>query len=377
MQIPRLQVLGFDAVETGSCGKEVVRVADLQLETFAHAGLVEAAVDDHGKAGDGGPMSWLAARRRIAAEAQIVPKVAPIAVVLPLADGADLESPGDVVLGDPDLVVAVGQVGRVNQLHLVGHVLADRQPRGGIRFVGDEHGLDPHFADPGCLLDSAPELGADAAGEVREGLYLGHIGLLAAHLVNRAPGHDQRHDVRLGQRRIRRPGRLGLARRPGHGNPDVVVAGFRVEEQIEGWHDPAIVGEGDDATLHFVAARVQRELPSLGNRQASGQPGLVRRADETQIRIDPGGGQAVVDHHGCRGIHVDVEAHALEQTVSRFGEIPGRGAVMAANSPSSKSMSVVRPASLMVSWPATRNSSARLVTWIVASDRLRISSGAS
>lgn len=200
MQIPCVEIVRLDTLETGPCGKEFVLVAHLQFETLAQAGLVQAGIRRHSQAGDRRPMSRLAPRCRIAAEAQIVTEVESVAVVFALAHAPHLESAGDVVLGDPDLVVAVCQVGRVNHFHPVGHVLADRQPRRWIGFIGDEHGLDSDFADAGRAFESAPELRADATREVRECLHLGDFGFFAAHLVNRTAGYDERHDVGLGKR---------------------------------------------------------------------------------------------------------------------------------------------------------------------------------
>ena len=104
------------------------------------------------------------ARLGLAAETDVVAEVQTIAAVL-LADGACLESRVTSVLGDPDLIVAVGEVGGVDELQVVGEFLADREARARVGFVGDERGLDSDFAEPGCLLKSAAESGADAAGQ--------------------------------------------------------------------------------------------------------------------------------------------------------------------------------------------------------------------
>ena len=103
--------------------------------------------------------------------------------------------------------------GRVDELQLVGQLLADRQPRAGIGLVGDQLRLDADLAEAGRLLETAAEREPDAAGQIRQHLLARDLVLLAAHLVERAAGHEHRHDVGLGQRRIGGQRRLGLARR--------------------------------------------------------------------------------------------------------------------------------------------------------------------
>ena len=133
--------------------------------------------------------AWSATRLGLAAEADVVTEVEAIAAVL-LTDAARLEPACDVVLGDPDLIVAVGEVGGVDELQVVGELLADRQARARVGFVGDERRLDSDFAEAGGLLQSSPEARADAAGQVREHLRAGDLVLFAAHVVERPPGDE-------------------------------------------------------------------------------------------------------------------------------------------------------------------------------------------
>ena len=97
-----------------------------------------------------GPLARLTPRRGLAAEADVVLEVQAIAGVA-LPDAAGLEPPRDVVLGDPDLIVAVGEIRRVDELQLVGEVLPQRQPRARIGFAGDERRLDADLAETGGL----------------------------------------------------------------------------------------------------------------------------------------------------------------------------------------------------------------------------------
>ena len=71
-----------------------------------------------------------------------MPEVSAIAVIVSFAHASQLKSAGDVVLGDPDLIAAVGEVGRIDQFQLIGKVLANGQAGGGVGFVRDQNWLD-------------------------------------------------------------------------------------------------------------------------------------------------------------------------------------------------------------------------------------------
>ena len=277
-----------------------------------------------------------------------MPEVQAIAVVA-LAHGARLEPARDVVFGDPDLIVAVGQVGRVDRAQVVGEVLADREPRARDRLRWRSScGSMRTVAQAGGALEAAAELRADAAGQIGQHLLARDFVLFAAHLVERAAGDEQRHDVRLGQRRIRRQRRLGVARRSRDREGDVVVAGRRVQQQVERRDDAALVDERDHAALDFVAALVERDLAALEQRQAAGQARLVRRAEHAQVGRDLGLREVVVDEDRRRGVDVDVEADALEQRVASSVRSSCRRARDRRSRPVSKLMSPVRPASSIV-----------------------------
>ena len=76
---------------------------------------------------------------------------------------------------------------------------------------------------------------------------------------------------------------LGVAGRAGDGDGDVVVAGRRVEPEVERREDSPFVRERDDAALGLVAPFVQPNLRSFEERQLSEEPGLVRRADDGEV----------------------------------------------------------------------------------------------
>ncbi len=150
-----------------------------------------------------------------------------------LADATRAEPSRHVVFGDPDLIVAVGQVRRVDQLQLVGEILPDGQSCTRVGLVGDDGWLNANFAQSGCLTQPPAECRSDPAGHIREHLLARHFVLFPAHLVERAAGHEHGHDVRLRQRRVRSQRRLRITGRTGHGNGDVVIARPCTELQIE------------------------------------------------------------------------------------------------------------------------------------------------
>ena len=125
----------------------------------------------------------------LAAEADVVTEVHAVAGVA-LPDASRLEPARDVVLGDPDLIVAVGEVRRVDELQLVGEVLAEREPRARIGLVGDQRRLDADLAEAGGFPQAAAERRPDAAGQIRQHLLARDLVFLAAHLVERAAGDE-------------------------------------------------------------------------------------------------------------------------------------------------------------------------------------------
>ena len=152
----------LDSLSAVTNFKEVVAVVRLDAELFTDEGLINAGRDIDRDFCDVGLWACRASRLRLATETDIVAEVHPVAVVF-LTNCACLESTRDVVLGDPDLIVAVREVRRVDQLQLVGEFLADGESRAWVRFVGDERRLEPDFAEPGCLLQPATECGPDPA----------------------------------------------------------------------------------------------------------------------------------------------------------------------------------------------------------------------
>ena len=179
--------------------EEVVLVFRLDAELLAHSGLVRPGRNDDCQFDDLRLRALSAAWFGTPAEANVVPEVESIGAVF-LTNAARLEPAGDVVLGDPDLVVAVGQIGGVDEFKVVGQLLAEREPRARVGFVGDEGRLDPDFAQAGRLLNSASETGPDSSCQIRQNLRLGDLVLLAAHVVERATSDEHRHNVRLGER---------------------------------------------------------------------------------------------------------------------------------------------------------------------------------
>ena len=249
-----------------------------------------------------------------------MPEIHPVAAVA-LAHDVGLEAARDVVSSHPDLVVAVGQVGRVHELQLVGQVLRDGQPGARVRFVRDQIRLQPHLAQARCLLETSTQPRAYPSGDVREHLLLGDVAFLAAHFVQRPPGHQQRHDVGLGQRGVGGQRRFSVARLAVHGQDDVVVARCRVQPQIEGRDDAAFFQKGDGAALHLVAVFVERDLAALEHGERAGEPRFVWRAQHTQVRAHLGARQVVVHQNRSGGLHLHVEPHAIEQRVALFGEV--------------------------------------------------------
>ena len=75
-----------------------------------------------------------------------------------LTDCACLESTRDVVLGDPDLIVAVREVRGVDQLQVVGEFLADGESRAWVRFVGDERRLSLTSLSPVACCSPRPRV---------------------------------------------------------------------------------------------------------------------------------------------------------------------------------------------------------------------------
>ena len=130
------------------------------------------------------------------AEAHVVEEFQAIAVVA-LANGTALKPPRDVVLADPDLVVALSEAGGVDKPDVVRHLLPDREPRAGISFVGNQLRLDADLAQTRGALNATPELRTDAAGEIRQHLLLRNFEFFAAHLLERAARDQERHDVRF------------------------------------------------------------------------------------------------------------------------------------------------------------------------------------
>ena len=209
-------------------------------------------------------------------------EVESIAAVL-LADAARLEPATDVVLGNPDLIVAVGEIGGVDELQVVGQLLAEGEPRARVSFVRDERRLDPDLAQAGRLLKSTPEARSDSSCQIREDLRAGDLVLLAAHVVERAAGDEHGHDVGLGQRGIGGERGFGVAGRAGDRDGDVVGAGSRVEAEIERGHDAAFVGERQDAALGLVAPLLQSNLRAFEERQLAKKPRFVRRPDDGEV----------------------------------------------------------------------------------------------
>ena len=238
-----------------------------------------------------------------------------------LPDAAGLETAGDVVLGHPDLIAAVGEIGRVDELELVGQLLTQRQPCARVGLVGNQCRLDADLAETRGLLQTAAERVPDPSGQIRQRLFLGDLELLAAHGVEGAAGHEHGHDVGLGKGRLRRQGGLGIAGRAGDRDVDVVVARRGVEQQVERREDAPLVHERDHAALHLVAPFVQPDLAALEQGHLSGESGLVRRADHAQAGAGLRARQVVVHENRRRGVDVDVEPQPLEEGIALFGEI--------------------------------------------------------
>jgi hypothetical protein len=244
-----------------------------------------------------------------------VPEVNTVAVVV-LPDGAGLEPPRHVVGRHPDLIVAVGEIDGVGQRQVVVDVFGQRQSRARVRFVGDQLRLDADNVETGGALDAAADGRADAAGQIRQHLFARHVVLFAAHLLERAAGHDHRHDVGLGQRRARGERGLGVARLAGDAEGDVVTIGLGVHQQVERREDAPIFDERHLAAFQLEGPFVERDQPALEHLEAAKQPGLVRRPDYAQVGGHFGFGDVVVDQHRGRRVDVDVEQHALQQRMA-------------------------------------------------------------
>ena len=223
----------LDALDAVADLEEVVVVVLLDAERLAHRGLVGPGGNDDCEFGDLRLHALRATRLGSPAEANVVAEVEAIAAVL-LADAARLEPASDVVLGDPDLIVAVGEVGGVDELQVVGQLLADREPRARVGLVGDQRRLDPDLAEAGRLLESAPETRtrpvlpdtrAPARGRPRT----------PRRACRRACGPVTSIAMMSGSGSVgtRRQRGLGVAGRAGDGDGDVVGAGGRVEAEIE------------------------------------------------------------------------------------------------------------------------------------------------
>src|SRR6185503_17476834 len=92
--------------------------------------------------GDRRALAQLTPRRRLAAKPDVVLEIEAKGGVA-LAHTTGLEPARHVIFGDPDLIVAVSEVRRVDQLQLIGEVLADREPRARIGLVRDYGWFDP------------------------------------------------------------------------------------------------------------------------------------------------------------------------------------------------------------------------------------------
>ena len=125
LQIALLDERFLDALDAVADLEEVVVVFRLDAERLAHRGLVGSRREPSLRASATfGVHALSATRLGTPAESNVVAEVESIAAVL-LADAARLEPAGDVVLGDPDLIVAVGEIGGVDELQVVGQLLAD------------------------------------------------------------------------------------------------------------------------------------------------------------------------------------------------------------------------------------------------------------
>ena len=114
----------------------------------------------------------------------------PVAVVL-LSERPRREATGELVLGDPDLIGAVAQVHRVDQLELRGDVLPDGQPRRRVGLRRDQARLQAHAGETERFPGAERELLAGLAGQQRERLLLRHLQLRALDVLELSAGDEQ------------------------------------------------------------------------------------------------------------------------------------------------------------------------------------------
>ena len=233
MQPAALAVELFDLLHAAARGEKVERVSFIDAQQITKLGLTHPRVAWHLHAGHDRTLATEALRRGTAADTYIVAEVETVAVVA-LPHGSRLEPAGQIVLRDPDLVVAVREVGGIDESELLCDVLAHGEPGARIGLAGNHVGLDSHVGEAGGALDPTSHGRANPAGQMGEHLLASNIELFAAHLVQRPARDEQGHDVGLGQHRIRGQRRFGVTWRAGDRQGDVVVPGGRIQPEVEG-----------------------------------------------------------------------------------------------------------------------------------------------
>src|SRR5262249_41250373 len=97
--------------------EKIVLVADLHLERRSYGLLVDRAWILHRERRDDGLCPLRTSRLRHAAEPDVVTEVEPEAAIA-LAHGPRHELSRDIVLGDPDMIAAVHQIGGVHEAEI-------------------------------------------------------------------------------------------------------------------------------------------------------------------------------------------------------------------------------------------------------------------
>src|SRR5258705_3603242 len=97
----------------------------------------------------------------------------PTETAVRLPDTGRGESARYVVLTDIDLIGAVDQVHRINQVKLGSQILTHGESGAGIGFVRNHAGLDANRAESRCVGDASAQRRLNSSGEVGEHLVAG------------------------------------------------------------------------------------------------------------------------------------------------------------------------------------------------------------